>query len=105
HILTKLKMKTYTQGNKAGKHLANLLRQKQANYKMPHLITNTGGKLHNPQDINDGMADYYHSHYNLKTDPTLHQPTPQEIDDFLQTTTLPILTTAPKDIIQNPITT
>ncbi|CAH2222051.1 Hypothetical predicted protein, partial [Pelobates cultripes] len=88
-IFTKLKLKTYTQGNKAGKTLA-------------------GKKLHNPQDINDEMAAYYHSLYNLKDDNTLHQPSDQDIADFLNSTTLPTLTLAhiaskTKNLRHNPI--
>ncbi|CAH2284006.1 Hypothetical predicted protein [Pelobates cultripes] len=83
HILHKLKQKTYSQGNKAGKHLATLLRQKQSSTKIPYLLTPKGSKIHNPQDINDTMATYYHTLYKLKDNPSLHQRTPQEIQDFL----------------------
>ncbi|CAH2224507.1 Hypothetical predicted protein, partial [Pelobates cultripes] len=53
HALTKLKLRTYTQGNRAGKHLATLLKKQQAQSKIPHLVTTSGDKIYNPQDIND----------------------------------------------------
>ncbi|CAH2297014.1 Hypothetical predicted protein, partial [Pelobates cultripes] len=101
HILHKLKQKSYSQGNRAGQHLATLLRQKQSNAKIPNLFTNKGSKIHNPQDINDTMATYYHSLYNLKD---LHQPTSSDIEDFLQLTTLPTLSAQQKNTLQNPVT-
>ncbi|CAH2327654.1 LINE-1 reverse transcriptase [Pelobates cultripes] len=103
HILTKLKMKTYTQGNRAGKHLAVLLRQRQANSKIPYLMANTGGKIHNPEDINNEMANYYQSVYNLNADTTLYQPTDREITEFLQQTTLPTLTSTHKQALEHPV--
>ncbi|CAH2284878.1 LINE-1 reverse transcriptase [Pelobates cultripes] len=38
HILHKLKQTSYSQGNRAGKHLATLLRQKQSNAKIPYYL-------------------------------------------------------------------
>ncbi|CAH2248878.1 guanine nucleotide-binding G(o) subunit alpha [Pelobates cultripes] len=104
YMLTKLRMKTYTQGNKAGKHLATMLKQKQANSKIPYLVKRSGEKIHNPQDINDEMAEYYQTLYNLKNDPTVHQHTKYEIDTLLQKTTLPTLSEAQIQKIQDPIT-
>ncbi|CAH2250801.1 endonuclease reverse transcriptase [Pelobates cultripes] len=51
------------------------------------------------------MVTYYHSLYNLKDDPDLHQPTSSDIQDFLRRTTLPALSAQQKTTLQNPVTT
>ncbi|CAH2301657.1 reverse transcriptase [Pelobates cultripes] len=61
HILKRLKMTSYSQGNKAGKTLATMLRKKQTQSKIPYLITNTNKKTIQPQDISDEMANFYHA--------------------------------------------
>ncbi|CAH2222016.1 PREDICTED: uncharacterized protein LOC102351696, partial [Pelobates cultripes] len=58
-ISYRLKLKTYTQGNKAGKAMAALLRQKRQNAKIPFILNAIGNKMYSPHDINNALADYY----------------------------------------------
>ncbi|CAH2292314.1 Hypothetical predicted protein, partial [Pelobates cultripes] len=69
HTLQNLKIRNYTQGNRAGKALATLLRQKQAQSKIPYLHNHTGGKTHDPREILAEMANFYDTLYNIKQDP------------------------------------
>ncbi|CAH2218943.1 Hypothetical predicted protein [Pelobates cultripes] len=78
-----LKLRHYTQENRAGKKLASLLRHQQTQSKIQYLITNTGRKIYSPLDINAETAAYYQDLYNLKDDPQTNQPTQDEIRKFL----------------------
>ncbi|CAH2222766.1 Hypothetical predicted protein [Pelobates cultripes] len=67
YAMQRLKVRQYSQGNRAGRAMAALLRKKQAQSKIPYLISNEGTKIYNPQDINDEMANFYHNLYNFSS--------------------------------------
>ncbi|CAH2302333.1 BPI fold-containing family C -like isoform X1 [Pelobates cultripes] len=92
YAMQRLKVRQYSQGNRAGRAMAALLQKKQAQSKIPYLISNEGTKIYNPKDINDELANFYHNLYNLKQDSNTHQPQETEIEHFLDLTHLPPLT-------------
>lgn len=74
----------YFHSNKAGKLLARQLKAKTFKQKLPYLFRpQTGEKLLNPQDVADAFSVYYNSLYNLQSQENTPQPTPELIDEFL----------------------
>lgn len=90
--LCALKANSYRCGNKAGKLLANQLKDKITRQKIQHMHNPKSGKIvSNPKEIADSFSDYYESLYNLKDDPVTHQPSEDVISDFLASISLPKL--------------
>lgn len=73
--IKQMKLNYYSQGNKAGKLLANQLRQNKINKLIHHRSSKA---IYNPKEIADSFSDY-ESLYNLKEDQNTPQPTPQNI--------------------------
>lgn len=90
----KFKATSYSTSNKAGKKLAQRLKGRRTKAKISQLFhPHTKAPLSNPQDIANAFSVYYGDLYNLKQDPLAHQPTPDDIDQFLRKVKLPTLTT------------
>uniref|UniRef100_A0A8C5QA48 Reverse transcriptase domain-containing protein n=1 Tax=Leptobrachium leishanense TaxID=445787 RepID=A0A8C5QA48_9ANUR len=89
--IRRLNLTQYTQGNKAGRLLASKLKSKRLQTKIPYLLDNGGDRIYNPLKISEEFANFYASLYNLKSDPTTHDPDPDEINQFLQDAELPSL--------------
>lgn len=69
--LHKWKAQLYCHGNKAGKLLANQVKERSIKQKIPfihHPVT--GARLFNPKEIANAFQDYYNSLHNLKDDET-----------------------------------
>lgn len=80
----KIKATSYSTSNKAGKKLAQHLKGVKLKFKIPHLFhPHSKKKLSNPQDIANAFSDYYSDLYNLRKDTFTHQPSTEEIDEFL----------------------
>lgn len=104
HIVKKWKANYYSQGNKAGKLLANQVKEKTIKQKIPFIFhPNTGIRLSNPKDIANAFRDYYNNLYNLKDDTTNHQPSPEMIQKFLDSISLPKLNLDQLQYINAPI--
>ncbi|CAH2252535.1 Hypothetical predicted protein, partial [Pelobates cultripes] len=78
-----LKSTYYTQGNRAGKLLANKLKAQRLQSKIPYIESPQASKLYNPTDIVNALASFYSNLYNLKNDSSVPQPTHAVIDEFL----------------------
>uniref|UniRef100_A0A8C5P7R3 Reverse transcriptase domain-containing protein n=1 Tax=Leptobrachium leishanense TaxID=445787 RepID=A0A8C5P7R3_9ANUR len=89
--IRRLNLTQYTQGNKAGRLLASKLKSKRLQTKISYLLDNGGDRIYNPLKISEEFADFYASLYKLKSDPTTHDPDPDEITRFLQDAELPSL--------------
>lgn len=100
-----LKAQTYRYGNKAGKSLAQQLKEKNIKQKISYLINpKSNKKVNNPQEIADAFSDYYEKLYNLKRDPDTFQPNDTVISEFLESIHLPKI--SPEDLayINQPFT-
>lgn len=72
--------------------------------RIPHIISQSHQhKLHNPQAIADEFSSFYMKLYNLKADPSIHNPTPQEMDEFLSPLYLPTLSESQLTNLNAPI--
>lgn len=86
--LSRLKMQSYANSNRAGKYLANLIKAVRTKSRIAYLIHPTlHPKVTNPQEIADQFADYYSALYNLKDN--LQTPQPKE-EDMQRTLAIPI---------------
>lgn len=91
--INSLKLAHYSSGNRAGKFLAQRLKEPISQTKIPYLICAADkNKILNPKDIADSFADYYSSLYNLTDEPNTPQPTDEAIQTFLADIKLPSLT-------------
>lgn len=83
HTARKWRAHFYSQGNKAGKLLANQVKENKQ--KIPFIYhPNTGIKRFNPKEIANAFRDYYNTLYNLKDDSSTPQPSPEVIQDLLE---------------------
>lgn len=90
--INSLKLTHYSSGNRAGKFLAQRLKERKSQTKIPYLIRATHkSKMFHPKDIADSFAEYYSSLYNLKDDPSTPQPSDEAIQTFLADIKLPSL--------------
>lgn len=95
----------YFHGNKADRLLAQQLKDKTFKQKLPYLYhPQTGEKLLNPQDMANAFSIYYSSIYNLQSQESTPQPTPELIDEFLNSISLPSLTPDDRSILNQPFT-
>lgn len=93
YMQRKIKATSYSTSNKAGKKLAQHIKGAKIKSKIPYIFhPHSKEKLSNPQDITNAFSDYYSDLYNLNIDASTHQPSPDEIDEFLSQITLPTLT-------------
>lgn len=90
--LKRLRLSWYSQGNKAGKHLAQQYKRRAAQTKIPFLLNQEGHKLTNPKDIANEFSAFYSKLYNLSLSTSEPHPTPQLIQDFLTPLQLPSIT-------------
>ncbi|XP_068122117.1 inositol polyphosphate-4-phosphatase type I A-like [Hyperolius riggenbachi] len=105
HMLQKARLTFYSQSNKAGKHLANLLKYKQSKSKIHSLCHPlTKEPVSNPKQIADLFCDYYAGLYNLHTDSQTPQPNSEKIDAFLSEINLPSLSPPQLDKLNAPFT-
>lgn len=103
YLQRKLKATSYATSNKAGKTLALKLRGRRLKSKISQIIhPHTNIPQSNPQDIANAFSDYYSDLYNLKRDANTPQPTPAEINHFLQSIQLPTLTGTQLDNLNRP---
>uniref|UniRef100_A0A803J671 Reverse transcriptase domain-containing protein n=1 Tax=Xenopus tropicalis TaxID=8364 RepID=A0A803J671_XENTR len=98
-----LKQKYYSDDNKCGRLLTNKLREARAKSRIESIKTTDGKKLTNPTQIAQEFAKYYSTLYNLSNDPHTPQPTQTEIDSFLDSLSLPILTQQQREHLNQPI--
>lgn len=92
YLQSRIKATSYATSNKAGKLLATKLRGKRLKTKISQIIhPHTNIPQSNPQDIANTFSDYYSDLYNLKQDTKTPQPSPEEINLFLQSIQLPTL--------------
>lgn len=88
----KWKAHFYSQGNKAGKLLANQVKGKTVKQKILFIFhPTTGTKLFNLKEIAYAFRDYYNNLYNLKDDISTPQPSPEMIQEFLDSISMPKL--------------
>lgn len=100
----RLKLHCYAHFNKTGKALANRLKTRQTKSRISSLRqARTNDKITHPQDIANEFAEYYHSLYNLHTDPTTFQPLNTDITNFLDNLNLPRLTNSQLESLNQPI--
>lgn len=93
HVHRKLKATTYSTSKKAGKRLAQRLKDRHVKTKIHTLFHHQNqAMLTNPQDIANAFSDYYSDLYNLNTDQLTPQHPPQDINHFLHNLQLPTLT-------------
>lgn len=101
--LAKMKWNIYVQGDRPGKLLARRVKQSQAKSKIPYMFSRTGEKIYNPQDIVNRFADYYRELYNIEASETNQLISPESIDDFLSTISLPSLTSQQLEKLNAPV--
>lgn len=103
--LRKLKTKSYTTNNKAGKIMACCIKGQRLKSRITHLFyPSTQNKMINPQAIADTFSSYYSNLYNLKTDSQTHQPNQAEIQSFLNHVNLPSRMTYQLSSLNSPFT-
>ncbi|CAH2219773.1 Hypothetical predicted protein [Pelobates cultripes] len=105
YALKKLKASTFVMGNRASKTLAQRLRDKQAQTRIPYLLSPQGQKLPQPTQICNEFATYYSSLYNLKDNPQVPQPTRSTISEYLGRIDMPRLQAHQAVNLAAPITT
>ncbi|XP_053555608.1 TATA box-binding protein-associated factor RNA polymerase I subunit C [Bombina bombina] len=91
----------YAKGNKADRLLANKLRQRTAEARIPYIKTSQG-TVRLPADIGKAFASYYSKLYNLVDSPAHQVPSTQHIQNFLDTLSLPTLTVAQIELLEAP---
>lgn len=102
-IQRRLKASSYSTSNKAGKRLAQRLKGQRIKSKIPTLFySQSTDTLTNPQDIANAFSDYYSKLYNIKNDHTTYQPSPEDINNFLQQIKLPTLTDSQLSSLNEP---
>ncbi|CAH2249490.1 Hypothetical predicted protein [Pelobates cultripes] len=92
-MLLKLKATTYHTAGKAAKTLANRLRAKLAQSRIPYMQGDQGNKSVGPQDISQESASFYSKLYYLRSDTLLICLDSKDIETFLNSAHLPKLTT------------
>lgn len=103
--LRSLKAQTYRYGNRAGKLLANQLKEKSIKQRISYIVNpKTELKVTNPKGIADAFSEYYEELFNLNNDPNTHQPTEKTITEFLASVNLPILSQKDLQSLNQPFT-
>lgn len=103
HIQPKIKATCYSTSNKAGKKLAQHIKERRIKTKITHLFhPHTREKLTNPQDIANAFSDYYSDLYNIRKNPSTCQHSNEDINIFLQQMKLPTLTDTQLSFLNEP---
>lgn len=101
----KLKASSYTTGNKSGKAMSLRVQGHRTKTKIPFLYhPHANEKLLKLHSIANAFTAYYKDLYNLKDDTLTHQPSPKEIQAFLNNTNLPSICSQLLSSLNEPFT-
>lgn len=103
--LKRSKVKYYHSINKPSKLMAKRVASVKGSTRIPYLISSShNGKLYDPQAIADEFSNFYLQLYNLRDDPSIHNPSLEEMESFLAPLALPTLSVPQLNDLNAPIT-
>lgn len=90
----KIKAVSYFTSNKGGKALAHRINGYRTKTRIAYMYhPHIKAKVTDPQSIADAFSAYYSGLYHLNYDQTMHQPSLEDINTFLNQVSFPKITT------------